>query len=1696
MRVWQGDLPLAAAGPNGSLIVWSSGNTAVVSDIGKVTLPAADTTVTLTATLYFSDKTLTKTLDIPVGKSGGLDNVTVRLETADTRLNAIIEDPDGFNGANGAAAVTLNGLTACAVDGLRYTGYGAETVMAAHALTKALAGKTNPPIVAAGDSALAHIEQLLGYPESGEADPNGQRWTVTVTDAAGKTVFKEDYTNNLLLPLASGDTVTYRFVAGTKTLQALYDSVASLSSVLYSAESFAPFQTARDTTAALLKKDAATLTQAEVDAAWTALNSTYQGLVFQMDYLTDYFGGENSIHSSTLSWLTKYPAWLYRTQPNATGRDGFVALALNGMLTDSFVADGMKSYNHVLWRTLYNTAYPPTEEQAACAIGLTIGGYDMNYFYTPTNLLGFEDWDYPMTFIMSGKASLEDANGQIANRLKVLNSLPYADYQNLADREQTTDLTRNVLMELLVNGQTENGFWERHIGDGGQSVNAPTMVAMEALAPYYWGEIALPETVTRAQLEAVVEKGLAALKSDSMLQQFAPNEACFYSTDGYRLLNVLLMYGVDVNDPSVIRFPCSGDVGIIDWMLMTYLSEDGTHFRRKSVEEFWLEQDNGTDTSDALMTIVRFNGKLGLTMTLYRQFLESQDHRATYYQNKPYQNQEAKAALEVKWHNARVDTMGLNRWKYITESTTTGGNSIKNAYLYYDKLNDYTAESGAALVAALEQAYDALVHLDSTAAEIAAADAALDAALAGLIPNTPAGAVIQQIKALTDITPDSPKADKVAAARTAYEALNDTQQAEVTNYADLITAERQSAVAVGYKASGAAIGSYLNTIGDAYAALGSGTTDDWKVIDMAIAGRLNEMLADDAAVQAFMTASIRRIAPTTMTDYERVLLAVTAVGLDGADLTKYSSFTDSQGNPVTSLVDAIAGFDGATVVNSMSWGLLALDSGDYTVPAGAKWTRAAMIAQLLDWQLDSGAWPINAGGAADVDTTAMAIVALMPYMEQADVKAAVEAAQAYLAAQQATGGSGAFGRTDGGETNSNSTAMVLIARIAAGEDPRAAYGNGTNPVTALLSFGLSDYSGFGYTGSSSANDMATEQSFRALAAYKALAYDHNTRPYYFGAGTGGEDWNEETVIATVTFHLQGGTSAQVADGETKTYKVADAGAALPSVAREGYRFLGWFDNAGGTGSAITSVSAGLQSDLYAVWKDKQSSSEKKITVYFTLLGDEVHDSDADGRVHGYTKGGLQTWIPKTRYELEEGSTVKDLFELALEENGMTWSNPGGNYVESITRGGVTIGEFTNGAKSGWMYTLNGSKHPNNGLAEQELSNGDAIVWHYTDDWTAESDAQNLSAPAGGEKKDKKDGNEVTPAQVVVAPEVAADGTAKAEVKAEDVSKALEEAPDAKTLTVKVDTEGAASVEADLPADAVRAAADAGVGLNVETEQGTVKVDAGTLAEAAKGGKDVAVTVTENADGTTTVGVTAGGKAVDADVKIELEAKDGQMLVVVGPDGAEMPVILFASEDGTMYAKVPAGSTVKVVDAEGKEFGDVKATDWFAEAVEFVSSHGIFQGTGEGFEPGTTMNRAMLAMVLYRIDGATGGGTSTFADVKPEDWFADAVAWAGDAGIVNGRGEGFAPDAPVTREEIATMLYRFVKYLGVDVSGSADLSKFPDGGETSSWAGDAMAWAVSVGLFQGDDTGALNPGGEATRAEVATLVERLVKLLVK
>ena len=137
-----------------------------------------------------------------------------------------------------------------------------------------------------------------------------------------------------------------------------------------------------------------------------------------------------------------------------------------------------------------------------------------------------------------------------------------------------------------------------------------------------------------------------------------------------------------------------------------------------------------------------------------------------------------------------------------------------------------------------------------------------------------------------------------------------------------------------------------------------------------------------------------------------------------------------------------------------------------------------------------------------------------------------------------------------------------------------------------------------------------------------------------------------------------------------------------------------------------------------------------ITVTITLLGDKAHGDN--GQVHGLSKGGLTAWVGGHKVKVTTNMTVWD----ALKQlPGVTWDNPTGNYIKSVTYGGVTIGEFTNGKNSGWMYTLNG-KYPMLGVSEQYLKKGDVIVFHYTDDYTLEA------ADMGPAPEEKKTADEV------------------------------------------------------------------------------------------------------------------------------------------------------------------------------------------------------------------------------------------------------------------------------------------------------------------------------------------------------------------
>ena len=176
------------------------------------------------------------------------------------------------------------------------------------------------------------------------------------------------------------------------------------------------------------------------------------------------------------------------------------------------------------------------------------------------------------------------------------------------------------------------------------------------------------------------------------------------------------------------------------------------------------------------------------------------------------------------------------------------------------------------------------------------------------------------------------------------------------------------------------------------------------------------------------------------------------------------------------------------------------------------------------------------------------------------------------------------------------------------------------------------------------------------------------------------------------------------------------------------------------------------------------------------------------------------------------------------------------------------------------------------------------------------------------------------------------------------------------------------------------------------------------------------------------------------------------------------------------------------------FTDVSTSDWFYDDVAFVYENGLFSGTdSRSFSPNASMTRAMLVTVLYRLEGEpTVTGRSSFTDVLSGAYYEKAVIWAAANGIVTGTDStSFSPDAKVTREQLAAILYRYAQYRKLDTDASAKLNSFTDADSVSAYASEALGWAVSEGLINGA-SGKLMPKGDATRAQVAAILHRFVK----
>ena len=239
-------------------------------------------------------------------------------------------------------------------------------------------------------------------------------------------------------------------------------------------------------------------------------------------------------------------------------------------------------------------------------------------------------------------------------------------------------------------------------------------------------------------------------------------------------------------------------------------------------------------------------------------------------------------------------------------------------------------------------------------------------------------------------------------------------------------------------------------------------------------------------------------------------------------------------------------------------------------------------------------------------------------------------------------------------------------------------------------------------------------------------------------------------------------------------------------------------------------------------------------------------------------------------------------------------------------------------------------------------------------------------------------------------------------------------------------------------------------------------------------------------------ITPEDKDAQFTVEIPVSKPDkGVVAVLVNSDGTETIVRdCIVSEDGVIL-NVQGNTTVKLVE-NAQSFNDLGAfSSWAGDAVDFVSARDLFKGMAENtFSPATNMSRGMLVTVLYRMAYEPESGVPNFSDTNMNAWYADAVAWATTNKVVNGYGDGtFGPDDDITREQMVTLLYRYAKDKGLNVSAQGTLNAFEDAGQVDGYAKDAMEWAVSIGLMKGMDDTHLAPLKNASRAEVATILMR-------
>ncbi len=366
----------------------------------------------------------------------------------------------------------------------------------------------------------------------------------------------------------------------------------------------------------------------------------------------------------------------------------------------------------------------------------------------------------------------------------------------------------------------------------------------------------------------------------------------------------------------------------------------------------------------------------------------------------------------------------------------------------------------------------------------------------------------------------------------------------------------------------------------------------------------------------------------------------------------------------------------------------------------------------------------------------------------------------------------------------------------------------------------------------------------------------------------------------------------------------------------------------------------------------------------------------------------------------------------------------------------------------------------------------------------------------------------TSTQTTVRPQATQSGdTASAAVDKKTGDELVEQAEKNHSDTVVVAPDvpqGTAKTQVTIPGQTVKDLGDrTDASLRVETPAADITIPNDTLSRL-DGSSSLTVS-TEETDGSIRVEVKQGSQVLDsipggilADMPCST-CSPSTVAVLVYPDGTREVVRTSIADEDTGKVSVPldGSATLEIIDNH-RDFSDVAPDAWYADVVDFASSHELMNGTAPStFSPESVSTRATIAMLLYNLEKNPEADEAQFPDTAQDAWYTDAVTWAAEHGVVSGYSDGtFGPDDTITREQMAMILCSYARYKGVDVTAQAGLDSFSDASSVSGWADAAMRWAVAEGLILGTGDGQLNPGGSATRSQVAALLNRFCRTLVR